>query len=235
MPGAIRDELRAGPSVLEQRRRGRMTASAEKTAVFRFVQEDEVGAIADLPAGARFRRHEGLEHVDRDLRPAAPVAEEFQPRQLLPRWRGPQMHVPRPEIRCRERAENRLGRDAQVGAERPAAVTELVDEERGRGTGPDGYPLHIDEEMPEAGQVEVFAHLRHQADTAVKQCGSGEGRHEAGSAGVGDGAAWRPVGSGADVANQDQVDPRSGPFPWAGCSRTLLPMPHVIRYLTRGQ
>jgi hypothetical protein len=210
-----------------------MTAPAEKTAVFRFVQENQVGTVADLPAGARFRRHEWLEHVDRDLRPEAAVAEVPQPRQLLPRWRGPQMHVLRPEIGGRERAESRLGRDAQVGAERQAAVAELIDDEGSRGTGPDGHPLQIDGQTPEAGQVEVLADLCHQADAAVKQGGGSEGRGEAGSAGVGGGAAWRPVHGRADVADEDQVNQCRRSVPMGRLSWALFPVPHLPCYPVR--
>jgi hypothetical protein len=51
----------------------------------------------------------------------------------------------------------------------------MIDEERGRGARPDGQPLHVDGQEPEAGQVEVFAYLGHQADTAVEQRRGGVG------------------------------------------------------------
>jgi len=111
----------------------------------------------------------------------------------------------------------------------------VIDDERGRGTGPDGHPLHVDGQPPEAGQVEVLADLCHQADTAVKQRGGGEGHGETGSAGVSGGAVGRPVGSRADVADEDQINRCRRPVPMGRLSWALFLVQHLPCYPARGR
>ena len=115
------------------------------------------------------------------------------------------MDVARLEIGRREQVKTWLGRDSQVGPELQAAVGALVDDERSRGTRHDGHPLQVEREAPEMAQIEVVAHLRHQADAPVKQGGSGEGGGESGSAHVPGRAMRRPVRGEARVADQYQV------------------------------
>jgi hypothetical protein len=76
-------------------------------------------------------------------------------------------------------------------------------------------------------QIEVVAHLRHQADAPVKQGGSGEGRGESGSAHVPGHAMRRPVRREARVADQHQVSRARESVPAARLSGTLFPVPHL--------
>jgi gluconate kinase len=118
LPHTARQKFHAGRPVLDDHRCRWLCLSAIEALVFHLIQEDEIRAIADRTAYIRLRRHERLEHVNRNLGAASLAAQERQPRQLLLGRRAPQMHVPRPEIGGREQAETRLDRDPQVRVER---------------------------------------------------------------------------------------------------------------------
>jgi hypothetical protein len=224
VPNTTTEELRAARSVLADRRYRRLLLTTVKALVLSFIEEHEVRELAGPAARVRFRRHEGLEHVDRDLGVASLVVEKCQPRQLLSRRRGPKMHVSRVQIGCREHVETRLRRDPKLGPERQATAG-LVDAERSRRTRQNGHSRHIDGKNPQAAQIEVLADLCHQPD-AVQQRGRGISRGEARSACVGYGAARRHVRSEPDVTDKDQVGRAGWCVPVALASFMRFPVPH---------
>jgi hypothetical protein len=205
VPLAGPEEFRAARSVLQDGRRSWLRLPAVQAPVFDVVQEDQVRSVTDPAAGVPLGGDEGLEHVYRDLGTASLVAEKVQPGQLLP-WRGgPEMHVSRLEKGRRELLETWLGRDSQVGSEGPAAIRKLIDDEGGRGARQDAHPLRIETEAAKTAQVEVIAHLCHQAEAVIKQGGSGKCHRKAGPAGVRERAVHRPVRGETDVADQNQI------------------------------
>ena len=45
---------------------------------------------------------------------------------------------------------------------------------------------------------------------------------------------WRPVGSGAEVANEDQINRMRRPVRMTRLTGTLFPVPHLTRSPVRG-
>jgi len=72
-----------------------------------------------------------LEHVGRQLRPAAALVQVFQPGQLLLGRRGAEVDPACLQVLRRERIGPDGGGHAQVGAERAGAVGELADPQLG--------------------------------------------------------------------------------------------------------
>src|ERR1700685_1728799 len=107
-----------------------------------------------------------LEGVHRDRGPESVIAKELQPRELLARRHGAQVHVPGPEVWFREGAEPGIGRYPQFGPEGPRPVGVPGDAEPGRLAWQDRQPAEVEAGPAQRLQIEVLADLRHQAGTA---------------------------------------------------------------------
>ena len=94
--------------------------------------------VACLARGGGLCLDEMLEGVHRDRRVESAIAQEFQPRDLLIRWHGAQVHMPRPEVWFRECVEPGGSRNPQFGSEDPGLVADAADVESGRGVRQDG-------------------------------------------------------------------------------------------------
>ena len=142
----VRDVVRATRAMLQDRRCLWDLLVPVEAAVFRLIDEDQIGEVAYLTRRSRLRSDEMLEGVHRDRRPESVVTQELQPGELLVRRHGPQVHVSGPQVGFRECLEPGSGCDAQFGLEGPGLVAEAADVEPGRSAGQDGQPGEIETE-----------------------------------------------------------------------------------------
>jgi hypothetical protein len=92
---------------------------------------------------------------------------------------------------------------------------------------PLGHPFHVEAEPLEAGQIEILAHLPHQADGTVDERAGGEGHRKARTTHVRDLAIHRPVRGRTNVPDEDQIGRPARPGTMVRLSGMRFLVPHL--------